>query len=127
VLDAELRDLERTLRASPRDRALSRRFLQALRRAGHVSEPPASEQLEPLPNPGFAKGDLALVVRRARPRPAFEWLAEMDALVGEVAPVARLERDGLGAVLEGPSVLEERWGGDPVVGRSFGFASLWKL
>jgi hypothetical protein len=127
VLDAELRELERALRESPRDSALARRFLAALRRAGHVGDPPPDDAVEPLKNPGFEKGDLAFVVRRARPRAAFTWLPEMDSLVGELVPISRLERDGLGAVLEGPSLRESRWEGDPPVGRSFGFASLWRL
>lgn len=127
VLDAELRELERALRESPRDSALARRLIAALRRAGHVGDPPPDDAAEPVPNPGFVKGDLALVVRRARPRAAFAWLPEMDGLVGELLPVLRLERDGLGAVLEGPSAREARWEGDPVVGRSVGFASLWRL
>jgi hypothetical protein len=75
-------------------------------------------------NPGFAPGDLALIVRRARPRPHFAWMAEMDALVGEVAPVARVARDGLSARLEGESLRPER---GAVVGRSFGFGSLYRL
>jgi len=60
-------------------------------------------------NPGFVVGDLVLVCRRARPRPHFAWLPEMDALVGEVAPIVRIARDGLSVRLEG---------------RSLGFASL---
>lgn len=122
MFDSELRELERALQASPGDRALAQRFLQALRRAGHIAEP--SSGLEVAPNPGLATDDLALVIRPSRPRAAFEWLPEMDALVGEVASVVRLERDGLGAVLAVPRVRPERWPGDPFVGRSFGFASL---
>ena len=117
MLDTELRELERALRANPRDSALARRFLQALRRAGHVSLGPLGPliETEPLANPGFAAGDLALVVRRAWPREAFQWLPEMEELLGVVAPVVRVHRDGLGAVLE----VTPR--------RSFGFASLWRL
>jgi hypothetical protein len=127
LLDEALRELERALLANPRDRAASLRYVQALRRAGLVAPDAAPGTLEPAPNPGIAAGDLVLVARRAWPRPAFEWLEAMDALIGSAWLVTRLERDGLGALLEGPSLREARFPGDPIVGRSFGFASLRRL
>ena len=129
MLDADLRELERVLRASPRDQALARRFFQALLRAGHVppGRPGPLVEPEPAPNPGLAVGDLALVVRRARPRETFRWLPEMDERLGEVASVVRLHRDGLGAVLDVPAARPPRWEGDGAAGRSFGWASLRRL
>ncbi len=129
MLDADLRELERALRASPRDRVLAQRLLQALLRAGHLppERPGPLVEPEPTPNPGFAPGDLALVARRARPREAFRWLSEMDERLGEVGTVLRLHRDGLGAVLDVPPARAPRWEGDGAPGRSFGFASLYRI
>ena len=126
MLDETLRDLERALRESPRDRSLSARYLQALRRAGRIA-PDALDQVEAVPNPGIRKGDLVLVARRSRPRAAFAWLEAMDARLGEVARVERLERDGLGVFLDGEPPVLPRWPGDPAVGRSFGFGSVLPL
>ena len=115
MLDRERRELERALRESPRDRSLAERLLQALRRSGEIAPEPQGPLyvVEAVPNPGFAPGDLALIVRRSRPREAFEWRLEMEASIGEVATVVRIARDGLSAVVEG--------------GRSYGFASLMRL
>jgi hypothetical protein len=125
LLDEELRELERALIANPRDATLALRYLQALRRAGRVS--PDALDVETPGNPGLAPGDLVLIARRSRPRPSFEWLPEMDALVGTTGVVLRLHRDGLGALLEGPSLREPRFPGDPGVGRSLGFASVLSI
>jgi hypothetical protein len=131
--DAELRDLERAVRASPGDEALSRRWLQELLRAGAVAPDAAPDVVEPVPNPGIAPGDLVLVARRSRPRAAFAWLPEMDSLLGCVLAVVRapppqrvgsiVVRDGLSCLLEGPSLLDTGALG-PVIGRSVGFGSI---
>ena len=127
LLDAECRELERAVRESPHDRTLSRRYLQALDRAGLVAPPAPDGVLEAAANPGLAVGALVLVARRARPRETFVWLPEMDASLGEVARIERLSRDGLTAVLEGERAKPARFPGDPRVGRTFGFASLIAL
>jgi hypothetical protein len=130
VNDPGLRDLERALRASPFDEALSLRYLQELRRAGRVAPDAPEGVFEPVPNPGIRAGDLVLVTRRSRPRVDFAWLPEMDALLGRVFRVKRATepasvaaRDGLSCFLEGPSLVDA----PGVVGRSVGFASVVRL